>query len=123
MSVTYNFVNSDSVNRALEQGATFIRSFVYQDANGDAIDLSDYTARMQVRVDYTSDQKIIELTTQNAGITLGGVDGTILLQLSATDTAGLPSGNYVYDLEVESLSGIVTRLIEGRFDITPEVTR
>jgi hypothetical protein len=56
---------------------------------------------------------------------LGGTAGTIVVALTATQTAAIdatPSGQYVYDLELVSGS-TVTRLVEGNFLVSPEVTR
>jgi hypothetical protein len=47
------------------------------------------------------------------------------ITISATDsqTAAIEEGIYVYDVEMESSGGVVTRLIQGRVTVTPEVTR
>jgi hypothetical protein len=54
---------------------------------------------------------------------LGGTAGTIALAAVATATAGLTAGQYVYDLEMVSGAGYVTRLVEGNFVVYAEVTR
>ena len=56
-------------------------------------------------------------------ITLGGVAGTVTLNLSATVTAAIPANQYAYDLELVSGSGQVTRLLEGFATVDAEVTR
>lgn len=61
-------------------------------------------------------------STLNAGITLIGAAGNIVLAIDASYTSKLASGSYVYDLELTSGSGNVTRLLEGQFVVTPEVT-
>lgn len=109
----YNFV--------CPQGATFSKQLTWEIDN-DPVDLTTYTARMQVREKYTSPSATVSLTTENGGITLGGVDGTIDIDINATTTAGIVAKEYVYDLELIS-SSVVTRLIEGKFIVTPEVTR
>lgn len=86
------------------------------------VDLTNYTARMQVR--QTVDATAVALSlTSGTGITLGGTAGTIYLEASATTTAGVAGGQYVYDLEIVSAGGNVTRLLEGTFMVDPEVTR
>jgi hypothetical protein len=45
------------------------------------------------------------------------------LTISATDTAALTAGRGVYDLELVSGSGIVTRLLQGVATISRNVTR
>jgi len=106
----------------IEQGATFSQVITYKD-NGVAVNLTGYTARMQVRSTLESATTVVELTTANGRIALGGAAGTITLTISATDTAGLTSGRGVYDLELVSGSGIVTRLLQGVATISRNVTR
>jgi hypothetical protein len=77
---------------------------------------------MQVRSSFASDTAILNLTS-GSGITLGGTAGTILINATATTTAGVATGQYVYDLELVSGGSAVTRLIQGTFLVDPEVTR
>jgi hypothetical protein len=77
---------------------------------------------MQVRETYDSTTPVLSLTS-GSGITLGGTAGSIILEATATTTAGVPSGQYVYDLELVTGGGYVTRLLEGNFTVDPEVTR
>lgn len=109
-------------NMVCPQGATFNKVMTYS-INGVDVDLTGYSARMQVREKYNSTTKNLDLTTSNGGIVLGGEDGTITINVTATQTAALVAKDYVYDLEIVSSSNIVTRLIEGKFIVTPEVTR
>jgi hypothetical protein len=106
----------------IEQGATFSQVITYKD-NGVAVNLTGYTARMQVRATLESASTLVELTTANSRIALGGTAGTITLTISATDTAALTAGRGVYDLELVSGSGIVTRLLQGVATISRNVTR
>ena len=105
-----------------EQGATLDRVITWRDSAGALIDLTSYTARMQVRNDYQSTTVVLDLTTENGGITLGGALGTITLTASATAMADIASGTYVYDLEMV-LGSVVTRLVQGSFAVNVEVTR
>lgn len=106
------------------QGANFDYTLTWQ-TGGTAVNLSGYSARMQVRDSYDAGTAIVSLTS-GTGITLGGTAGSISLELSATQTAaldGTPNSQYIYDLELVSGAGYVTRLVEGRFYVYPEVTR
>jgi len=109
------------LNLTFPQGATWDLSITYTDGDGDPIDLTDYSARMQVRQSYTSTDTVLDLT-DGSGITLGGTAGTIDVQVGATATAGVAALQYVYDLEVEE-SSVVTRVVQGSLTVTPEVTR
>jgi len=106
-----------------EQGATFVRTLVWLDENETPINLYGYTARMHVRPTVQSATILATLTTENGGIAITAATGTITLQMSATTTDALPARRAVYDLEVVSNGGVVTRLVEGTFTITPQVTR
>jgi hypothetical protein len=57
-----------------------------------------------------------------ASIVLGGAAGTVVISLSDEVTADLTPATYVYDLELTSSTGDVTRLIQGAFIVDPEVT-
>ena len=106
------------------QGANFDYTLTWQ-TGGSAVNLTGYSARMQVRDSYDAGTAVVSLTS-GTGITLGGTAGTIGLALSATATAaldGTPNTQYIYDLELVTGAGYVTRLVEGRFMVYPEVTR
>lgn len=108
-------------NITCPQGATFGQQLTWL-IDDDPVDLTGYTARMQIREKYTSTIYNLNLTTENGGITLGGDLGTISLLVSASVTSEIVPKEYVYDLELDS-GGEVTRIIEGKFIVTPEVTR
>jgi len=77
---------------------------------------------MQVRESHSSPNTIASLTVGN-GITITGSTGTISITLTAGQTTTLIPGTYVYDVEIQSPNGEVIRLLEGKFIVTPEVTR
>ena len=106
------------------QGASFNYDLTWK-LNNVPVDLTGFSARMQVRETYDSTAVTFALTS-GSGITLGGTAGTIYLEASPTATAlldGTPNTQYVYDLELVSGASAVTRLVQGRFFIDPEVTR
>jgi hypothetical protein len=104
------------------QGATFNKVLTYS-IDGEPVNLTTYSARMQVREKYTSTNPEINISTINGGIVLGGAAGTITINIVSSETRDLAAKDYVYDLELVSSSNIVIRLIEGKFIVTPEVTR
>lgn len=57
------------------------------------------------------------------GITIQPATGQILVHATATQTGAIVAGDYVYDLEITSPAGIVTRLLQGRATVSPQVTR
>jgi hypothetical protein len=114
-------VTPGQVNFLCPQGSTFSKTITYSIDNV-PVDLSGYSARLQVRPTHYSEEIITDLSSSN-GITMGASAGTIDLFIAAQETEQFPAGNFVYDLELESSGGIVSRIIEGTFIVTPEVTR
>lgn len=110
-------------NMTIEQGATFHKVFTVVDpVTGTPANYTGFTARMQIRREVDSTTAAIDLTTENGRITLGGVLGTVTLDLTAAETASLTRGG-VYDIELISSAGVVERLLQGRVTLDPEVTR
>lgn len=103
-------------------GATFTQVLRWK-ADGQLVNLTGYTARMQIRPSVASSTLTLALTTENGRIALGGAAGTITLTISATDTATLTAGRYVYDIELIAAGGTVTRLLQGVLVVTANVTR
>jgi len=104
-----------------EQGCTFSRTLTVKDSAGSARNLSSYSGKMQVRKRVTSTDVMVELSTTNGKMTLNS-SGEIALALTATETAALTDSG-VYDLELTSSGGAVERVVEGNFNLIPEVTR
>lgn len=59
----------------------------------------------------------------NPGITIIPLLGQINVHATAAQTGAIIAGEYVYDLELTSENGIITRIIQGRAIVTPQVTR
>lgn len=106
----------------IEQGATFQKTVTWKDSAGDEIDLSGYSARMQIRARKSSTTTLLSITDADY-ITLGGAAGTVAISIPASVTADLDFRRAVYDLELVSGGGIVYRLIEGTVELSKEVTR
>lgn len=111
-------------NFTIEQGATFRRTWTIYDNAGDPVDLTDFIGIMQIRPEYESDTVYVELTTENGGLTFGGVAGTIEVYIADTETSEITTDG-VYDIEVVSGggSGDRDRLLKGRVRLDREVTR
>lgn len=107
----------------IEQGATFLLHITYKDSLGVPINLTGFTARMQVRKKYSDTNALLTLTTETGEITLGGAAGTVDLAAPATATEDVTVQCGVYDLELRNAAGVVTRLLQGNVTISPEVTK
>lgn len=87
------------------------------------VDLTDYTARMQVRESSESSVVLLELTTENGGLDVEPHGSVTLLLTEAQTTAAVAWGAAVYDIELVSPSGDVTRLCKGPVTVDPNTTR
>lgn len=110
---------SSYVELTLEQGATFTTTVTVSDANGDLMDLTDYTAKASMRKSYYS------TTSTDFTVTIPDpLSGELLITMSATITAVLAPGRYVYDvILIAPDETTVTRVFEGTVAVTPGVTQ
>jgi hypothetical protein len=115
-------------NILCEQGTTFTRVLTVEQPTTEdptvfePYDLTDHTARMQVRRTIDSSTVLVELTTENGRISIDGAAGEITLSMSDTVTASITSSG-VYDLEIIDDSDNVSRVVQGLFTLSQEVTR
>jgi hypothetical protein len=116
---------SNNHDITIEQGTTFDLVVIWKDFDGNPINLNGYEARMQIRTSYPDYEVFADLDTQdsNGSIAINDTQGRIAVTLEAGETELLSIRRGVYDLEVISPTGRVTRLLEGAVNITAEVTR
>jgi D-Tyr-tRNAtyr deacylase len=105
-------------NLYIDQGTDFSITVDVTDSAGDILELSDYTAAAQIRKTYSSSSVSATFATSIAELA-----GQVTISLTDTQTAALEAGRYVYDLNITSSAGLVTRVIEGQSIVTPGVTR
>lgn len=115
-------------NPTIYSGATWDITLGPITAGTAVVDLTGYDARLMARESYPGTAVALSMGTAS-GITLGGTAGTVRLVQTATQTATLGSATgqvatqYVYDLELQSAGGEVTRLLQGVLTVQPEATR
>lgn len=115
---------SKKVNLAIEQGATFRKPVWWKAGNPLApVDLTGWTARAQFRAEIDSTVVLLELTTENGGITITPLEGKVEFYLSAIETADIDWETAVYDLELVQSPEEVKRLCSGSITVSKEVTR
>ena len=112
-------ISPANYNITAYQGATYSSTLTWA-IGGTAVNLTGYTAAMQVKENPGS-TAIISISS-GSGIALGGTAGTIDLNIGATTMGSVTPGFYAYDLEL-TLGSVVTRLLQGKFEIQPEITK
>lgn len=81
------------------RGATYQRTVTWKDSDGNPINLTGRSGRLVIRENYAAATPLIVLTsTPAAGLTLGGVAGTVVIRIGADVTETLPTGRFVFDL-------------------------
>ena len=103
----------------IDQGSDFTATFppVTDATNGNAIDLTGYTAVCQIRRSYAT-VYAVQMNIDDSNFS-GGV---ITVTLPNTETAGLTPTRYVYDVTIQDLSGLVTKVFEGLATVNPGVS-
>lgn len=104
----------------IEQGADKRCPLCFLDDYSE-LDLTGFTARMEVRPSASSSKVLDLLTTENGRIEIAGSDITLIWPHEVTEL--LPEGAWVYDLELVSAGGEVTRALGGRLLVSKEVTK
>lgn len=102
------------------QGSTFRRVFTWE-VDEEPVDLTGWTARMEVRSKVESPDVALDVTPY---VQPGPVEdaGEIEFNIPADVLADVPAGRYVYDLELVD-GPFVVALLAGPFIVRPEVTR
>lgn len=119
----------------IEQGATLNFEVQYKDSTNTPINLTGYSARMQIRPAYADSTSTVYATLSSSiaadgtGLNLSGSNGTtplasgsIGVYISAASSSAFTFDTAKYDLEIVS-GATVTRLLEGQVKLSKEVTR
>lgn len=113
------------------QGSTWDEEITLRNADQTPMDLTGFSARMQVREAIDADTVILDLNGANGRLTVSDpAAGKLRLTVSAADTALLPlefeKKTYLYDLELFRASPApeyVRKVLAGKVKCHPEVTR
>ncbi len=106
-----------TVNLVLDQGCTFEKVMTAQNSTGGNVTISSGTTAAKMRQSYHSSNNITTLTTATSG-------SNVTIALTATQTASVSPGNYVYDIEYTQSGGtVVERVAEGIITVSAEATK
>jgi hypothetical protein len=116
----------------IEQGATF-QQVLYWSSNTSPpvpMNITGYTAKMQIRSVIGASTALMTLTTgsagagpvYNSGIILGTTNGQITIYITATDTLAISWVTGVYDLDLVSPTGFITRVVQGNVSVNQTAT-
>ncbi len=109
-------------NVEIDQGADWFFNVTYEQPAGTPVNITSYTAALQLRSLPDTPTAVLSLTT-GSGITITGASGLVAVHATAAQTGAIVSGDYYYDLEITSPQEIVTRLVQGQALVNAQVTR
>ena len=113
----------------IEQGSTVDFVIIYKDSNGDPVDLSTYSSKMQIRLTYGSTPIVTlssNLNPDGTGLNMGNAtSGAIEIYIASCTSSMFNFDTAIYDLDIISGSGdcpVVNRILEGKVKLSKEVT-
>ena len=105
---------------SITQGQNYDLVAGVTNASGQAVNISGYNLRGQVRYSYGSTGILLNLEPE----IVSSVSGIFQINLTASETVSLPTTVAVYDIEKYSENDVVVnKILNGTFTINPEVTR
>ena len=103
----------------IDQGASFVLEVTIKEG-GSAKSLTGYSARAQMRSTKTASSVAGSFTCTIPTPS----NGIVKMELAPATSSAMAAGSYFYDLEIHtSGDAVVKRIIEGKVNLTQEVTR
>ena len=114
-----------STDLIIDQFATFRSAFRWETkGTGTPVNLTGYTAAMQIRRTHADSTALVSLTSAtNGGLTIVPLEGRVTIEIPAATTSTLTAGKYVYDLVLTDPASKKKRLVEGVAIVDAGVTR
>jgi hypothetical protein len=113
------------IDLEIYKGSTFVK--IIQWKTGDpvvAVNLTNCTARMQIRKSVNDTNILDSLTTENSKLVIHEpLNGKFKITIPASTSSAYAFTSAVYDLEIVFTDQTVVRVIEGSLIAIPEVTR
>lgn len=109
----------------IDQGADVAVEIHLVNTDNSKKDLSNHSVAAKLKKNYNSDSD--ETTNFTSIIASPATDGVVTISLTNSQTDSLRPGRYVYDVEISyqdsDANTIIERVLEGRVQVTPSVTR
>lgn len=102
----------------IDQGTDFILTLQINNDDGTPKNLTGFDFSSSIKKSYYSTSSAADFSVNS----LDAENGTIILELTATQTADIKSGRYLFDIKQTSDQFKVERLAEGIVTIHPQIT-
>ena len=110
-------LNKQTVNFVLDQGSTFEKTITAKNTAGGNVTISSGSTAAKLRQSTYSGNNIHTFSTSVSG-------SNVTISMTATNTANVAAGQYVYDVEYTQTDAItIERLAEGIITVSPQATK
>lgn len=113
-------------NLEINQGSEWERTLILKDSTGAVINLTGYTAKMQIRALKDKNSQLYDTLSTAVGnlrIVITALEGKLVLKIPSTVSDNYTFIKGYYDLEIVTSTGLVTRILEGNVSINKNVTK
>jgi len=109
----------------VDQGSDASLELYLTDKNGSKKELAGHTITGMIRKNYTTVDS--DATSFVTVIDTPTIDGKVIISLDNLTTGGMKAGRYLYDIELSYVDSdantIIERILEGKLEVTPQITR
>jgi len=109
----------------IDQGSDVAIELHLSNHDGSKKDLDGIGITAKMKKNYNSDSS--DTQAFSATVATPAADGIVTLSLTNTQTDSLKAGRYVYDVETSYVDSsdntIIERILEGRIQVSPSVTK
>ncbi len=110
-------LNKQTVNFVLDQGSTFQKTITAKNTASGNVTISSGSTAAKLRQSTYSGNNIHTFSTSVSG-------SNVTISMTATNTANVAAGQYVYDVEYTQSDAItIVRLAEGVVTVSPQSTK
>ena len=107
-------------NFNIDQGSTFSTTIDISSNSAGVFELDTYTARGKIRKSPSTSKYVSFTCTINEN---APAQDTITIALTSAQTKAMKPGRYLYDVEIFTSAGVVTRVLEGQIELLASITQ
>lgn len=107
-------------NFNIDQGSTFSTTIDLSNNSSGVFELNTYSARGKIRKSSSASSYVSFTCAIDEN---SPAQDTITISLTSTQTKSMSPGRYVYDVEIFTSAGVVTRVLEGQIEILASITQ
>lgn len=100
----------------LVRGATISFGIIWG-GESNPVNVTGFTANLQVKTKASDASPAFEFKNANSRVTVGSTDGLITFSMTASDSAALTLGDYVYAMEIIDASNKNILVMSGKLKV------